>query len=118
MTDSADGEWIRSDRPWQFDNSYLAFLCSLNGSLRVPCAYHARPQRKLFVPTTQPRSFRPPRTVTEAKVKVFKGATDSDGSEVGIERRYIGVESVEDLANPIKLSIYPSAPAMAFWPKG
>src|SRR4029077_8583686 len=95
-----------------------AFRCSLNGSLRVSCTYHARPQRKLLVPTTQLRSFRSPRTVTEAKVKVFKGATDSDGSEVRIERRYIGVESVEDLSDPIKLSIYPPAPAMAFWPEG
>ena len=39
-------------------------------------------------------------------------------SEVGVERRYIGVESVKDLADPIKLNIYPSAPAIAFRPEG
>jgi len=54
-------------------------------SPRVLCACHARPQSKLFVPGTQLRSFRSPRAVTEAKVEVFKGATDSDGSEVGVE---------------------------------
>jgi hypothetical protein len=64
------------------------------------------------------RSFRSPGTVGEAKVKVFKGATDSDGPEVGIECQNFGVESVEDLADPIKLSINPSVPAMAFRPEG
>ena len=87
-------------------------------SLWMPRACHARPQRKLFVPGTQLRSFRSPGTVTEAKVKVFKGATDSSGSDVGIEWRYIGVENVKGLADPIKLSIHPSAPAIAFRPEG
>src|SRR5882724_10032161 len=54
-------------------------------SLWVPCACHARPQSELFVPGTQLRSFRSPRAVTETKVKVFKRATDSDGSEIGTE---------------------------------
>ena len=46
-----------------------------------------------------------------ASAPVASGAALSSMSD-------IGVESVKNLANPIKLSIYPSAPAKALRPEG
>lgn len=60
--------------------------------------------------------MRSPGAVAEAKVKIFKCATDCYGAEIGIECRHVGVKDVEDLADPIKLSVDPSAPAVAFRP--